>query len=200
MSTAIAIIVICVVLAAILTAGAYLMRSRQLQRRFGPEYGRAVERAGSRRRGERELARRQRRHASLHLRPLDAAARETYTARWREVQARFVEAPEDALNQAENLITEVMTARGYPAEDFDQRIADLSVDHGSLVERYRTAHALRTGHAGRTDTEGLRQALVDHRELFTALLDGPGEDPTHHGGAHTAAAVGDPPSLPARTP
>ena len=61
-----------------------------------------------------------------------------------------------------------MQARGYPMGDFEQRAADISVDHPSVVEHYRAAHAVATRRdAG---TEDLRQAMVHYRTLFEDLI------------------------------
>jgi hypothetical protein len=69
-------------------------------------------------------------------------------------------------------VLEVMDARGYPvAGDFEQRAADVSVDHPEVVEHYRAAHGI-SGRAttGEADTEDLRQAMVHFRALFVELL------------------------------
>ena len=64
-----------------------------------------------------------------------------------------------------------MEARGYPVGDFEQRTADISVEHPQVVEHYRAAHqiALRN-ERGEASTEDLRQALVHYRALFQDLL------------------------------
>ena len=88
------------------------------------------------------------------------------------VRARFVDQPEVAISQADELIGEVMQARGYPVADFDRRVADVSVDHAGVVEHYRTAHAIASEQtAGIRDTEELRQAMVHYRALFEDLLE-----------------------------
>ena len=65
---------------------------------------------------------------------------------------------------------------GYPVdEDFDQRTADLSVEHPAVVENYRAAHGISIrAHNGQASTEQLRQAMVHFRALFDDLL-APGE-------------------------
>jgi len=71
-------------------------------------------------------------------------------------------------------VSSVMKARGYPVSDFDQRAADISVDHPRVVENYRSAHeiALRVGKDAAT-TEDLRTAMIHYRSLFDELVQMP---------------------------
>ncbi len=148
-------------------------RSDTLRSRFGPEYRRAVEDVGDRRAAESELEARQRRVDALEIRPLPPADRDRYRQEWRDVQARFVDDPQGAIQDADRLIGEVMQQRGYPVADFEQRVADISVDHPAVVDHYRTAHAIASRADGvGTDTEDLRQAMVHYRALFDDLLGG----------------------------
>jgi hypothetical protein len=64
-----------------------------------------------------------------------------------------------------------MAERGYPTEDFEQRLSDLSVGHASTLDHYRKAHDI-SGRATRkaASTEELRQAMVHYRSLFEELL------------------------------
>jgi hypothetical protein len=58
--------------------------------------------------------------------------------------------------------------------EFDQRTADLSVDHPIVVDNYRRAHALAvSAENGKAGTEDLRQAMVYYRALFEELLEVP---------------------------
>ena len=147
-------------------------RSADLRAAFGPEYQRAVQGAGSRRAAESELNARRRRVQELKLQPIPAPDQERYAAAWRAVQARFVDEPSAAIADGDKLIQRVLEARGYPIADFEQRVADISVDHPKVVEHYRAAHSIATEQAGRTgqDTEALRQAMVHYRALFEDLL------------------------------
>ncbi len=146
--------------------------SAELRATFGPEFQRAVAGAGSRRAAESELDARRRRVQELQLKPLSPPDRDRYAAAWRAVQAEFVEEPAAAIAEADKLIQRVMAARGYPVADFDQRVADISVDHPKVVEHYRAAHLIAMEQEGRTgqDTEALRQAMVQYRALFVDLL------------------------------
>jgi hypothetical protein len=159
-------------------------RSLRLRRRFGSEYDRAVDRSPSRRQAEAELADRERRREALRIRPLSREAREQYAARWQQVQADFVDSPAAAVTEAEVLVSDVMRDRGYPMDDFEQRAADVSVDHADVVESYREGHRLSELSArGEASTEDLRQAMQHYRRLSDELLgtsgrggDGDGRD------------------------
>jgi hypothetical protein len=160
-------------------------RSERLRRRFGGEYDRTIDQRGSRRAAETELAEREERRDELRIRPLSPGARERYSASWREVQAKFVDDPDGAIRDADGLVTEVMRERGYPLEDFEQRTADVSVDHPDVVENYRTAHAISmASERNEASTEDVRQAIRHYRTLFEDLLetnDGAGRSETVEG-------------------
>ncbi len=161
-----------VAVAALLWAVTANRRRQQLQEGFGPEYDRTVAEAPSRREAEAELRERRERHDEFDIRPLSPDARERYTREWETTQAKFVDNPEGAIRDADDLIQSVMRERGYPVEDFDQRAADLSVDHPDVVENYREGHDLaRRTVRGEGDTESLRQAIVHYRALFAELVE-----------------------------
>jgi hypothetical protein len=160
-------------------------RSEQLRERFGPEYDRALKTEGNFKRAERALEARAKRVDALHIRPLlpDDAAR--FDANWRAVQARFVDDPKGAVTEADRLVGEVMTARGYPVGDFEQRVADISVDPPDVVMNYRAAREIAISHSrGQASTEDLRQAMVHYRSLFKDLLEtgapAPAQEPRVH--------------------
>jgi hypothetical protein len=161
-----------VVVALIGLAVAKRRLTAKLQDAFGPEYDRTVSEAPSRREAEAELHERQKRHEEFELHDLSREARGRYQRLWDAAQARFVDEPERAVGEADALIQEVMRERGYPMEDFEQRAADLSVEHGDVVENYRAAHTIsRRSVHGVAATEDLRQAMVHYRSLFTALVE-----------------------------
>jgi hypothetical protein len=148
-------------------------RRMELRQRFGPEYEREVEENGEAR-AERELAARARRVEHLPLRELSDFDRARFLSMWNVIQSQFVDQPAEAVASANELIKSVVLARGYPPADFDQRVADLSVDHGPVIQHYRAARALsRSSASGPIDTEELRQAIVHYRALFTDLLQEP---------------------------
>jgi hypothetical protein len=148
-------------------------RSRGLQRTFGSEYERTMARAGDRGVAEADLMERRDRVSALDVRPLSRADHDRFASEWTKVQAEFVDAPSEAVTDADELIQQVMATRGYPVEDFDRRAADVSVEHPNVVEDYRSAHSIAVKEA-RTDavadTEALRKAMVHYRSLFDELL------------------------------
>jgi len=146
-------------------------RSSHLKERFGPEYERTRSHVGDLRRAEAALEAREKRVEKFHLRPLASDEAERFTEVWRHIQALFVDDPKGATTEADGLVNEVMTARGYPVADFEQRAADISVDHPVVVEHYRAARAIAERNArGAASTEDLRQALIHYRALFDDLL------------------------------
>lgn len=153
-------------------------RSSGLQDRFGPEYERAMEEADGKRKGEADLTAREERRAELEIRPLSATARSRYLQAWEATQTRFVDDPAGAADGADSLIRSVMGERGYPVADFDQRAADLSVDHPDVVENYRDgARFARAARDGDDPTENLRRAMKSYRALFETLVDPPADEP-----------------------
>jgi hypothetical protein len=168
----VAILVVIVLLALLAFFAGRQRRSRKLQDRFGPEYDRTVEQAGDRRAAEAELQERAERRERFDIVPLEAEARTRYIEAWRHTQAQFVDEPAEATREADRLITSVMRDRGYPVDDFDQRAADISVDHPQVVDDYRAAHAIAAANdRSEASTEDLRQALVHYRSLFEELLE-----------------------------
>jgi hypothetical protein len=145
-----------------------------MRKKFGPEYDRAVLTHGSERKAEAKLADREKRVEKLTIRDLESMERERYSKQWQDVQSRFVDSPKGAVAEADDLVSSVMKARGYPVADFDQRAADISVDHPRVVENYRSAHAiaLRVGKDAAT-TEDLRTAMIHYRSLFEELVQVP---------------------------
>jgi len=158
-----------IVIALVAWAIANKRRTDELRGRFGREYDRALRSEGDRREAESDLRERVERHEALNIQPLDQNTAERYRQEWRDVQARFVDAPQDSLRRADGLITEVMQRRGYPMSDFEQRSADLSVEHGTAVQDYRAAHAVATK-GDLATTEDLREAMVHYRSLFDEMV------------------------------
>jgi hypothetical protein len=154
-------------------------RTGRLQQQFGPEYDRTLTSADSKRDAEAELQAREERRQRLEIRPLSQAARDRYLKRWQSVQAQFVDDPRGAVASADSLIQSAMAERGYPVEDFEQRAADVSVDHPQVVDNYRTGHRLAQASADGSDsTEDLRQAMRHYRLLFDELVEPAADQPT----------------------
>jgi hypothetical protein len=172
-----AIIIICgVIVIALVTIGAMKFgrkqRSEKLRTKFGSaEYDRALQAGDSRRQAEAGLDKRTDRVASLNIQPLSAAERDRFVFSWSKVQARFVDSPGGAVTEADQLLGDVMSTRGYPVSDFEQRAADVSVSHPLVLENYRLAHGIANRQAGgKASTEELRQAMIHYRALFDELV------------------------------
>ncbi|MBV8295596.1 MAG: hypothetical protein JO085_02070 [Acidimicrobiia bacterium] len=175
----IGIIVVVAAFIVVLVALAALRARRraELRRQFGPEYDRTVDEMGGRRRAEAELSRRAERRQEFEVRPLAPEARRRYSESWQDVQTRFVDAPADAVQEADVLVTKLMRDRGYPVDGFDDRNQFVSVDHPDLVENYRRAHRIAVADTEKeVSTEDRRQAMVHYRSLFEALLGSEEED------------------------
>ena len=180
-TTELALIIGLFVIAVIVAAGiaAWLVlrkrRTEGLRTQFGgAEYDRALKEDGSRRHAEAGLKERTQRVESLNIRPLAPGDRARFVESWSRVQARFVDGPGGAVTEADQLLRDVMSTRGYPVSDFEQRAADISVDHPLVMENYRTAHAIAVRQTqGQANTEDLRQAMIHYRTLFEDLLGEP---------------------------
>jgi hypothetical protein len=169
------VLVAAVILIIAVPAWLYMRQRRSttadLRRKFGSEYERAVREHGSKRKAEAKLADREKRLEKFTIRDLDPVERERFSKQWASVQSRFVDSPKGAVAEADDLVSSVMRTRGYPVSDFDQRAADISVDHPRVVENYRSAHeiALRVGKDAAM-TDDLRTAMIHYRSLFEELV------------------------------
>ncbi|MEV4626275.1 hypothetical protein AB0J90_08290 [Micromonospora sp. NPDC049523] len=170
--TQVIVIVVAAVLVVVIAASIWAVSRRAaLRRQFGPEYDQAVAERESRGDAERELRERTRRHAELTLTPLSEESRQRYATTWADIQANFVDAPNDSVGAADELVTRLIAERGYPTGDYDEQLATLSVEHARTLSHYRDAHEIRLrDQRGEADTEDLRQALVHYRALFADLL------------------------------
>jgi hypothetical protein len=173
------IIAILVISAVLVIAGAFAgfvidrdKKRRRVREDFGPEYHRTLARIGDSSKAQKELQARQKRVAAFELKRLSPEDAQRFSDQWRRTQERFVDDPRAATGDADGLVQEVMQARGYPMSDFDQRAADISVDHPQVVQNYRSAHRISEANdRGEADTEDLRQAFVHYRSLFIELLE-----------------------------
>jgi hypothetical protein len=155
-------------------------KTQALQAKFGSaEYNRTVRAGTSRRQAESQLEKRTERVDNLHIQPLAPEDRARFIDSWARVQARFVDGPGSAVSEADKLLSDVMSTRGYPMSDFEQRVADISVDHPQVLDNYRAAHqgALRQSR-GEASTEDLRKAMIHFRTLFEDLVRGPETSPS----------------------
>jgi hypothetical protein len=178
-----------ILLAVVIAVAGYLIyrrgRTHAFRTRFGPEYDRAVMTHGSSRKAEAKLADRETHVKTLELRDLGSSERDRFIADWQVVQARFVDHPKSAVNEADELISMLLVARGYPKGSFDQRAADISVSYPRVMEDYRLANgiAVRPGRAD-ASTEELRTAMIQYRTIFDELMQAhkPGENGQRHSG------------------
>ncbi|HEY7295097.1 MAG TPA: hypothetical protein VH916_08640 [Dehalococcoidia bacterium] len=165
------VLVALIVIAAIAWFETRRRRTRELRKEFGPEYEHAVSAHGDRGRAEDELEARRKRVEQLQIHPLAPEERQRFSEQWHAAQAHFVDEPSRAIAEADTLVRQAMQARGYPVGDFEQRAADVSVDHPTVVREYRQAHAASVrNERGEATTEDLRQAMVHYRALFDDLL------------------------------
>src|SRR3954453_16527501 len=150
-----------IVVAVLIVAASYLSsrrKTQRLQQHYGREYERLVSETGGQKTAERELAARERKREQLDIVPLSQSALSDFTTRWNQVQTAFVDNPATAVGVADRLVTEVMRERGYPVDNFDQRAADISVDHPQIVENYRAAHGIHLSQQrGEVSTEEQRE-------------------------------------------
>jgi hypothetical protein len=168
------LIVVAVVVLLIAALASLYMRRRKtgaLRQKFGSEYNLAVLQHGSERKAEAKLAEREKRDEQLTIRDLDSFEHERFAKQWEAVQSRFVDSPRGAVLEADDVVTALMKARGYPVSDFDQRAADISVDHPKVVENYRSAQETTT-RVGRSEatTDELRTAMIHYRALYEELM------------------------------
>jgi hypothetical protein len=167
--------IIIVIAVAVLVLAAILVymnkRSQKLRAKFGPEYTRAVEETGSKYRAESKLEKLEKRVEEFSIQPLSPEEANRFRVSWHAIQADFVDDPRRALSNADRLLAEAMSARGYPVADFEERAAEISVNHALVVDHYRAGHQIAVRHAaGQASTEDMRQAMIHYRTLFDDLL------------------------------
>lgn len=169
------LIVILVIIVVVALVAVLLLRKRkteQLRSKFGPEYERTLQETGKPAAAEAALREREQRVSRFDIRPLSEPDRDRFREAWTRIQADFVDDPQGAVTRADALLGDVMSARGYPVSDFEQRSADLSVDHPVVVQNYRSGHDIAVRHArGEAGTEDLRNAMIHFRSLFEELVD-----------------------------
>jgi hypothetical protein len=167
-------VVVVVVLIAVAIAVAVNMekkRTERLRSQFGPEYDLLLSETGSRKKTEAELLSRIKRMEHLKIRELTVAERDRYAMEWEMLQSRFIDHPRGTVTEADELVNSLLMARGYPTSAFEQRAADISVNHAMLLEPYRHASLIAV-RAGRNEatTEELRSAMIQYRMIFESLL------------------------------
>lgn len=165
------VVILLIIVGLVSMAMSRTRRTKRLQERFGPEYDSALNQLGDKRQAEKELEERIAHVHALNIRPLTADEVNRYSLEWQDVQREFVDEPLMALQKADRLIREVMKAKGYPVEDFEQRVADISVDYPEMVTDYRGMHSIAIKEKKeKVTTEEMRQAMVHGRALFESLI------------------------------
>ena len=166
-------IVVVVAILVVAAVAAFIWQRRRLQKRFGPEYDRVVDKRDSRLAAEGELIGREQRYRRLDIRPLPNEARQQYLNDWRRAQEEFVDTPGEAVVDADRLVTALLADRGFATVGFERQAEDLSVEHARVLDHYRAAHETSERQARHeATTEDLRRAMVHYRALFDELLDG----------------------------
>jgi hypothetical protein len=166
----VAVVVVAVIAVVVVAVAARRHRRDSLRSSFGEDYDRRVRETGNRRRAESQMVDLRDRHDQLQIVPLAPAARQRYLERWQELQSRFLDQPGHALDAADVLVREVLTARGYPT-DHDEQADMVGVDHPDAVRHLRAAHdTLERTRAGLSGTEDVRVAMIQYRSLLERLL------------------------------
>jgi len=169
-------VVLILVGAAVVTLIYLRFRTQHLKLRFGPEYDRKVSELGNRSKAESELARSEARVKNLKVRALSMSDRTRFLDEWRLCQARFVDDPGGAVNEADRILTDIMRARGYSVDDPYNRTTDVVAAYPIHATAYREANEIVVRHGrGHSSTEDLRKAFVNFRALFDEILGGEDE-------------------------
>ena len=171
-------VVLIVAIALAIWLSARARRTKELRSKFGPEYNRVARAEGDKGRAEELLLEREKRVKKFEIKPLTDRQRNEFADEWEAAQAEFVDDPTRAVAHADALVQEVMKVRGYPVVNFEQRVADVSVDHPAVAQNYRLAHDIAKQHEGQdVGMEKLREAMLHYRALFADLLHDGGLQP-----------------------
>ena len=165
------VLVVLLVIVLVVLAGRRNKRRAALRDRFGPEYDLAVKRGKDRRAVEQRLEQLSKQRDRLDIRDVPVQEHVRFAQEWDAAQGRFVDDPGQAVADADGLLNSVLRSRGYPVDSFDDRAALVATDHQDVVEGYRSAHDTFAAHlqGGSTDTESLRKAFLQYREVFGRL-------------------------------
>ena len=107
----------------------------------------------------------------FNIRRLSLDERAGFRNQWRRIEAQFIQRPAIAVIDADEFISGIMHARGYPISEFEENAAALSAKHPRVVELYRKGHSVMESRGrGQISTEGLRQAMLQYRALFDELV------------------------------
>jgi hypothetical protein len=95
-------------------------------------------------------------HRRPQLRVLSSESKDRYINEWDEIEAKFVDSPEQAVREAEALVMSVLRERGHPLTE------------RGLPNEVQRAHRL--GYTSRDKTEGMRQALLHYRAVMERMV------------------------------
>ena len=87
------------------------------------------------------------------MRSLPDESKRRYAVRWRAVEMKFVDNPQGALREADDLAVSVLRDRGAHMHD----------DH--MPDDLRRAREYARNEEGRTGTEGMRRAMLEYRKI-----------------------------------
>ena len=118
------------------------------------------------------LSGRSRRVGRTALKPLMPEARDRYGARWDQIESRFLEAPDEAVREADALILAMLGEREHP------------LGHERLPEGMRNARK----DISRGGTEHMRVAMLHYRAVMEEMAGVPdaGREPMQRGRRETA--------------
>lgn len=168
-----AVVALAIVLALVFWIVDRRRQDKHLRETFGSEYDATYASADDRKAALKELKTREDRVKQYELQPISGEQRMTFLSEWQTMRASFVDHPGTAVNRADQLLAEVMRARGYESSmgDPGDRIADVSVGHGDEAAAFREAAEIATlNRQGRATTEDLRRAIKDYGVVFDSLL------------------------------
>ena len=95
----------------------------------------------------------------INLVPLSNESRDRYLTDWDRIETRFVEAPEEAVREADALVMSILRERRHPLED------------RRLPREMRDAHHDMSVKGDRT--EGMRRALLHYRVVVERMVGAP---------------------------
>jgi type II secretory pathway pseudopilin PulG len=172
----IVLIVIAVIVVALVAFFLYRRRQQQQARareEYGPEYERVVEERGSEREAEQEL-RERREKVESEIQPLPEESQRRYDEQWQQVERTFVDDPVASLDDADRVVTEILTERNFPADSRQEASKEVGVMYSGVVEDFREAqqiHQEATRYQGEADLEKMRQAIQKYRLVYERLIE-----------------------------
>ena len=180
--TLVIIVVVAVVIVVAALVAFFVSRRRRTQQErqerareaYGPEYERTVQERGSEREAEKEL-RERRERLEDEVRPLSEESRKRYDERWQGVERTFVDDPWASLEEADQVVADILAERNFPTDSRQEASRGVGVMHPQVVEDFREAqrvHRDATGSEGEADLEEMRRAIQMYRSVYERLMGG----------------------------